>query len=70
MFDVIKVCPYCGNSYGARIGCCGEHDGHGVYIITDDPDEDAVYIYKEEAEAEADALFLDYQRSKYNATPG
>lgn len=33
---VIEVCPYCGNPYGGRIGCCGESRAHGVWVVEDD----------------------------------
>jgi len=60
MFDIIKVCPYCGNEYGGRIGCCGESENHGEYIITDDPDEDAMYPTYMDAAEEADRLWNEH----------
>jgi len=64
MFDVIKVCPFCGNPNGVTFGCCEENIGYGLYVITDDPDEDAVYFTEVEADVRSDELLLDYQRNK------
>ena len=33
MSDILFVCPYCGDEYGDRLGCCGESRGHGIYVI-------------------------------------
>ena len=35
-YQAIKVCPYCGDEYGSRIQCCGEHHGHATWV-TDCP---------------------------------
>lgn len=34
--DVLEVCPYCGDTYGGRLGCCGESIAHAVFVISDD----------------------------------
>lgn len=48
MSDVLMICPYCGNEYGDRLGCCGEHYGHAVFVIDDD-ESDVQYHTREEA---------------------
>lgn len=37
--DVIRVCPYCGDEYGGRLGCCGESIAHATYIVIGIEDE-------------------------------
>lgn len=36
--DVITVCPYCGEEYHGRLGCCGEANTHGIRVYADTGD--------------------------------
>lgn len=54
--EVLKICPYCGNEYGGRIECCGEHYGHAAFVIYGD-ESDTQYETEAEAEKAADILF-------------
>ena len=30
-YEIIRVCGYCGQEYGGRLGCCGESYMHAKY---------------------------------------
>ena len=47
--EIAFCCPYCGAEYGARLMCCGENSGHGVWVI--DGNEEKFYGSLEEAKA-------------------
>ena len=47
-YQAIKVCPYCGDEYGGRLMCCGEHHGHATWV-TDCPGLEENQYASEEA---------------------